>query len=135
MVDNNSRHPRTPPLDPEAISEMSYEELSALLPGLELDAAQIRASLEEARSKVATGGGYSDPDWYRRANFALRMKGREMQMVQRELGVKKREQAKDNVTASASESTSWERKFVYAARSFLSKKDFDAIVAEAEGRE
>lgn len=52
---------------------------------LDADIAAIRTQLDKARVRRRTEGIYSDPDWWRRANDALRWKGVRSQEIQREL--------------------------------------------------
>ncbi len=55
--------------------------------------AQIRLQIDTAKSGSVTGI-YADPDWFRRANYALKMKGIEHQRLMREMGKKKRKREK-----------------------------------------
>ncbi len=52
--------------------------------------AALKLQLDTAKGKAWTSGEYSDPDWFNRANYALRMTQREHQQVQRDIGEKNR---------------------------------------------
>lgn len=46
----------------------------------------IKDQLDRAKTRRITTGEFTDPDWFQRANSALRGKGRILQDIQRELG-------------------------------------------------
>ncbi len=129
------RRTRLPPIDQDAITAMADHELVDILPQLELAVALIRDSLQEARTKVVTERVYSDPDWYRRANFALRMRGREMQMVQREMGKRKRARAVEHKEAPDLAALTWERQFVKTAKVMLTGELYTALCNAATERD
>lgn len=129
---------KTPPLTPEAISAMSLNELNDARSDLELTANLIKNSLQEAKQNVYLHANYSNPDWYRRATFALRMKGREMQLLAREMGKRKRARSEENKAASDAGSLTWERNFVRVAKQILDRETYVNIcetASKAEGRE
>lgn len=99
----------------------SDEELQDRMTVLLEDTAKIRYQLEEAKSIVAEGGEYSDSEWFRKATFALRMKGVEQQVIQMEFARRKR-QRQNNL----------EQSFIKAAKSILEPDLFQEIMDEAK---
>ena len=114
---------RTPHFKPADLRAMSYDELSDLRATVELDVLQIKDSLTKAKNEVITEGRYADPDWYRRATFAAKAKGRLLQMLQAEMGRKKRSLH----AANALDHKSWAECFVTVARRMLEKGVFDHL--------
>jgi len=87
------------------------------------DMASIRYQLEAAKSNAATDGEYADADWFRKATYALRMKGAQQQAISIEVGRRKR------MTQSRLET--W---FVRIAREILEEDLFDEIMDEAKDK-
>lgn len=110
---------RMPPLTQEAISGMTITELNDSKSSLELSAAVMKDAIAQAQQQRREGE-YTDPDWYRRVNFALRMKGREMQMIAREFGARKLQQKRED-------GSTWEHRFLEKARELLEPEIFQAI--------
>lgn len=81
--------------------------------------AQIRLQIDTAKSDSVTGI-YSDPDWFRRANYALKMKGIEHQRLMREMGKKKEEERK-------ARASTYERLFEQEAKKILSVETYREI--------
>ena len=104
--------------------DASMDELEELRNALESDMARIRMQIEEAKTRVIERGEYSDGDWFRRANYALRQKGREHQNVLREIGRLNRERR-------ASQATTFEKAFIDAAKRRLDKAVFADLAGEA----
>jgi hypothetical protein len=87
--------------------------------------AGIKAQLEAAKGKAVANGEYSDPDWFSRAQFALRMKGREHQMILTEIAARRKEEKrKANDTV--------ERRFIDVARRRLDPELFGELMREAQ---
>jgi hypothetical protein len=87
------------------------------------DMASIRYQLEAAKSNAAMDGEYADADWFRKATYALRMKGAQQQAISIEVGRRKR------MTQSRLET--W---FVRIAREILEEDLFDEIMDEAKDK-
>ncbi len=85
------------------------------------DMASIRYQLEVAKSNAATEGDYSDPDWFRKATYALRMKSAQLQAINVEVGRRKRDMQ--------SRLETW---FVRVARDILEEDLFEEIMDEAK---
>lgn len=93
--------------------------------------AGIRADILDAKAKVATRGEYSDPDWYRRANYALTTKGHRHQILQQQLSaVNKKIKALSHAAADAK---SWKTRFVEVSRRLLTEEMYERIMSEAKG--
>lgn len=107
----------------ENYRDYTDEQLQELQVTLLEDMASIRYQLEEAKSKAATGGDYSDADWFRKASYALRMKGAQQQAVSIEVGRRKR------LVQSTLET--W---FVRVAREILDEDLFEEIMDEAKDK-
>jgi len=78
----------------------------------------IRIKDQLGRSKVEE---LDSPDWLRRAKSAKRFRGRELQLIARERG--RRRKVKSELS-----NQSWERQFVEIAKETLSSVDFQRIV-------
>jgi hypothetical protein len=105
-------------------------DLQRELLALQEDIGGIRAQLESAQSRFAETGVYADRVWYRRANDALRHKGRlhqSYQLLMTDIG--KRIRAL-NVEVSAVKDTSDEREFVRFARLLLPEETYAGIWRE-----
>jgi hypothetical protein len=87
------------------------------------DIASIKYQLETAKSDAMTEGDYADPAWFRKANYALRMKGINQQALTAEMGRRRR------LTQSTLET--W---FVRIAREILEEDLFDEIMDEAKDK-
>lgn len=87
------------------------------------DMASIRYQLETAKSAAVMDGAYADPDWFRKASYALRMKGAQQQAIQTEVGRRKR------LVQSSLET--W---FVRIAREILEEDLFNEIMEEAKDK-
>ena len=85
------------------------------------DMASIRYQLEAAKSNAAMDGEYADADWFRKATYALRMKGAQQQAISIEVGRRKR--------LNQSTLETW---FVRHARQILDEDLFEEIMDEAK---
>ena len=92
------------------------------------DMANIREQLDAARAKARDQGEYSNSEWFRRANKALRLRGRRHQALLR------RASELRNAEQYDSEET-WDSRFVEVARRRLTSDAFAAIVEEVDGRD
>lgn len=106
------------------VTEISTEELERRLHGVTQELAEIKTQLDFAKSDAAETGNYSDPDWFNRARHAARMKGREHQLIQTELGKRKKAERR-------AFNTNMERYFIDAARRELEPHLFSRLWAEA----
>lgn len=88
----------------------------------------IRAQLDDAKSKAALTGDYSDSDWFRRAEGAKRACSRKLQQIQNDIGTTKRKIKQLNREHGESE----HKCFVRAAFKMLDKTMFEAIMLEAK---
>lgn len=66
--------------------QRQVRDLLALKDANDLEIARIKKQLEDARFSARTTGTYSDSDWYSRAQYALRMRGRDSQRFQQKIG-------------------------------------------------
>jgi hypothetical protein len=104
------------------MSDADLTELELLLSG---DLTGIKDALGQAHTRLITDGEYSDPDWYRRANTARRIKARQIVMVQRQRKALRR-------AAHAARGGRLPDFFMDAARLILNEKAFRAIHETAE---
>jgi hypothetical protein len=98
---------------------------------LDDDMSSIRTQIGSARVKRLTTGVYSSPDWWHRANTALRHKGRERQLCQNNLGLVNRK-----IKEARHEQTEREHRktFVACAKEILSEDLYAAIWREVHRR-
>jgi hypothetical protein len=87
------------------------------------DMASIRYQLESAKSAAALENEYADADWFRKATYALRMKGAQQQAISIEVGRRKR--------LAQSTLETW---FVRIAREILEEDLFEEIMDEAKDK-
>lgn len=66
--------------------ELEKRKLMVAIGQLTEESSQIRSQIAAAAARRAAEGVWADRDWWRRANFALREKGRQMQQLQWTLG-------------------------------------------------
>lgn len=71
--------------------ELDYTDLLYVRLAVEDDVNAIKVQIGAAKAKVYTEGEYADPQWYQRANTALLVKKRQLQIVQTMIGQKRRE--------------------------------------------
>lgn len=107
------------------VEQSTDEELQARLDEVSEELASIRLQVDTAKSRARAQGEYSDPDWFHRAQFALRMKGQEHQRIQRELSRRKK-RAREHADNSIGEC------FIRAAKRRLDEEVFTDIMAEAK---
>jgi ubiquitin len=81
---------------PANLKEASTEELLELKQEVDTNIAAIGGELMEAKANATAHGEYSDPDWFRRATMAKKMKGQLSQRIQTALSKKKAEQKEKN---------------------------------------
>lgn len=106
------------------VTKMSTDELEKRLRAVMQELAEVKTQIDFAKSEAAETGNYSDADWFNRARHAVRMKGREHQLIQAELGKRKKEERRA-FNAKA------ERCFIDAARRRLDPDLFSDLWAEA----
>lgn len=106
------------------VTEMSTDALEKRLGEVMRELAEVKTQIDFAKSEAAENGNYSDPDWFNRARHAVRMKGREHQLIQAELGKRKKDERRA-FNAKA------ERCFIDAARRRLEPELFADLWAEA----
>lgn len=103
-------------------------ELERLRDTIELDLARIKTQLDTAKAGVMADGVYADAKWFAAAQGALRFKGREHQMILRELGGRRKS---SNRAANASH----ERLFIQVAKRLLSEDLYNDIWAHVRDEE
>ena len=102
------------------INQMTRGQLLRQKQSLDEEIARIKSQLELADLNRREFGEMADPDWYRRAKYALRIKGMSVQAIQTELAERKLEQR-----------VSLENSFIEAAREELNRDVFDKIMKQA----
>jgi hypothetical protein len=108
------------------VNSLSREQILDMLPQLTAEMDEIRTQIEDAKAKAAATGDYADREWFRRAKYALRAKGRLHQQLQYRLGVLRKERS--------TQSTEVEKQFVNVAREVLPDEQFHRILQTAMGR-
>ena len=92
---------------------------------LEGEKTVIKEQLSIAKAKLLTEGKYSDPNWYQSASIAAKIKGRQIQKLQRLLGIvnkvekEHRQKTRDN---------DFNARFVKAAKSYLTQDSLDNLM-------
>ena len=107
------------------LNEMCRADLIQLKNIIDDEIAAIKEQLDNARTDKLVTGIYSDPAWWRSANSALRMKGRFVQKLQRQIGLAKQEEHQQA-------SITFERHFISVAREVLDKETYLTILEEAQ---
>jgi hypothetical protein len=108
------------------VDSLTREQILDMLPQLTAEMDEIRTQIEDAKAKAASTGDYADREWFRRAKYALRAKGRLHQQLQYRLGVLRKERS--------TQSTEVEKQFVNVAREVLPDEQFHRILQTAMGR-
>ncbi len=98
-------------------------DLRALKSQYDLDIDLIMQSLDLARGTLLATGETADPDWYARANFALRRKRKAVQELQRVLSQRNRQEKQQGIRLSDH--------FLDIARVRLAPAVFNEILHEA----
>lgn len=112
-------------LDRQERSRLAKEALNKV--NTELDS--IKAQLLTAKAKVWAGGGYSDPQWYAKAQIALQIRVRQIQKLQTLIGNIRRE---PTPSKPSPELKAFHLFFYKAARDILSQAEFKTICSRAE---
>jgi len=105
---------------PDDLVAKSAEELLQIKLTLESDIDSIRAQIDAAQAKARETGEFADSDWWGRAKWALKSKGRQCQQIQLLLRQK-------NKAAQGS----LENCFMTTARELLPAEQFQAILDTA----
>jgi len=105
------------------VNALTKEQVLELLPQVTVEMDSIRQQIDAARVKARTTGEYADPDWYQRAQCALRARGRFHQRLQFRLSALKQTQSKG-----------LDGYFVDAARELLPREQFERLLQAASGR-
>lgn len=96
---------------------------------------EIKDRLAKVKNSVREAGVYADADWYRRAQYALRMKAVTLQASNRELGEINRQIR----AANFAKSDTPDRRFVSVAKRVLSPETYqhiwDVVHIERTGEE
>ena len=113
-------------LTPALIHSLTLAEREVESDRISRDILEIKSRIELAKAGQRQNGVYADPDWFARANTALRIRGREHQMILFVSGKKRKEENISRASAPASE-TSIERLRVKAERAARFDTRFVAI--------
>jgi hypothetical protein len=89
---------------------------------------RIRFQIDEAKAYKITTGKYSDPLWFAQANHALRIKGKQHQAIQREMGERRQEKKAEAVAATRT----FARVFQESAKAMLTNDVYMAIIHETQ---
>lgn len=108
------------------IEGMDRDELLTLKAQIDDEMASIRSQIEKARAHQKLTGEYAHPDWYRRANDALRHRGRESQRIQIRMAKLRAERHAELQSQNPSDAEA----FVRAARLILDRETYLRIWAE-----
>lgn len=106
------------------IEGCDYEELLEIKLRIQSEASMVRAKIDDAKTRLHCGEGHADPEWFRRANAALKVKGWQDQEIARHMSAakRKRNEAQNQIL---------ERRFIAVARDVLSKDVFFEIMERA----
>lgn len=110
------------------LTKLSREALDRRVVEVMTEMANIRSQVNDAKSHTATTGDYSDADWFRRAEHALRMRGIEHQKLAQEVGRRNRQEKTERANAR-------EVHFVRIAKRRLDPALFAEILDEAKDAE
>ena len=106
------------------VSNLTREQILDMLPQLTAEMDEIRTQIEDAKAKAAATGDYADREWFRRAKYALRAKGRLHQQLQYRLGTLRKPKSPQSMA----------QHFIDVARETLSSDQFHQILQTAMGR-
>lgn len=106
------------------VKDMSTEDIELRLGDVTAEIAEIKAQIGKAKGIAAETGEYSDTEWFHRAQFALRLKGREHQALQLEFGRRRKEERR-------ARNDSVERAFISVAKAKLDATTFRLLLDEA----
>lgn len=112
-------------LSKELIAALTMEEIEAELDRALTDMNNIRAQIDRAKAEQKQGMGYSDADWFARANTALHIRGREHQNLQLEF---KRKRKEANEAKARAGNATFERQFMLNAKQILPPETYQAIM-------
>lgn len=107
------------------VEKMTIEALEKRLAEVTEELARVKTQLDFAKSKAAVTRDFSNKDWFNRARHAMRMKGREHQLILAELGKRRKAER-------SARNDSVERRFMQVAKRRLAPSLFMELVAEAE---
>lgn len=111
----------------DELSGLTHEELHQLRHKIYEDMISIKDQLETARSEFRRTGKYADPDWYRKANSALKFKQRDHQNVLLELSIRNNRRKENNAS-------NFNNVFVQVAEETLDNDTFVLIRMETKNR-
>ena len=120
-------------------ANMTLEEMEMLSDKLAMDKVNIKGQLDQARVEFYDSGERSDPAWYARTNYALRMKSQQCMILQREAAKKRKgknikqssEIAISKKKIKQARAITFERLFVDIAKRLLDEDTFCHIRDEA----
>lgn len=109
------------------LTGLSSDQLAELKLELLNEINQCKSQIQLAKSNASANKQYADITWYNKAHQALRIKQQQYQQVLRAMGVKKKEEKRQQQIAI-------ERTFMDVAKERLGWDTFIEIVREAEKR-
>lgn len=106
---------------------MSNAQLQDEADRISFELARVKEQIGRAKAEAASSGVYSDSDWFHRASTAMRMMGRDHQLLLSELGSRRK-------AGRVMHNAVIERQFVEAAREMIDKETFIEIMNAAKAR-
>jgi hypothetical protein len=110
-------------------AKMTPEDIKQEMLVLDEEMNSIRVQIDHAKARRFKEGTFADPDWWARANSALRHKGRRRQELQNQLGEMNRCLRAQNKANSDRDDG---RAFVRAAKALLTGEMYARIWSEVE---
>jgi hypothetical protein len=108
---------------------MKPEDIKQEMLVLDEEMNSIRAQIDHAKARRFKEGTFADPDWWARANSALRHKGRRRQELQNQLGeLNRRQRAENKAKADQNDGSA----FIRAAKRLLPGEVYANIWSEAK---
>ena len=99
--------------------EIREQEVRRQLADLQVQRDSIAFQVDAAIMTAKNSKEWADGDWLSRARHAMRITGREMAELQKELGKIKEEKKKINVQRSEERTNQFEKQFFYNAKKIL----------------
>ena len=101
--------------------EMSLDELQNINDNMQMDIDMMQVEIDTAKAKRVATGEYSDIEWWRKINLALRLTRRNRQRLIRAITEKKKSQKQ-------AENKTFERTFIQLAKTTLEPATFQEII-------
>ena len=113
--------------DAEILALRTVDECAAVMQALDLKIASIEAQVFDKSRDY-------DPEWYRRARFALKLSKKQRQLAQERRGQLRRAEKSENIKTSAAERLEWDRNFVEVAKDNLPPAEYRRLCDLASAR-